>query len=209
MPKRQQMILLYGPPASGKDTITQALHERDDRYCLFPRIKYGPGRTATYRMVTAKQLEVIRSKSGEVLWENRRYGATYIVDRSHLAAMLTHSLIPVIHIGQAGAIPPITAALPEVQPLIVALTCPRPIAQARLEARRTGDTHDRLIAYDATDRLTGADLTIDTGIITPGQAAQQIAHLCRAPRHAGVPVPMHHRASGVDTSRTTRTARIL
>jgi guanylate kinase len=168
------LVLLYGPPASGKDTITRALTRQDERYQLFKRLKCGPGRTDTYRMITPEQLQDLRSIPGEVLWENSRYGATYVFDRSQLNVMLTERLLPVLHIGQADAIPAITKAVPDARPLIVSLTCPRDIARSRIEERGTGDTSQRLAAYDSTKQLTCPDLILDTSAISPAQAAEQI-----------------------------------
>ncbi|MGK5554002.1 hypothetical protein ACSNOI_20525 [Actinomadura kijaniata] len=39
-------IVLYGPPASGKDTITAASSALDDRYVYFHKLKVGAGRSA-------------------------------------------------------------------------------------------------------------------------------------------------------------------
>ncbi|MGH2941284.1 MAG: hypothetical protein ACRDLN_00705 [Solirubrobacteraceae bacterium] len=38
-------VALYGPPASGKDTITRALTELDARYVHYLRLKAGSGRS--------------------------------------------------------------------------------------------------------------------------------------------------------------------
>jgi guanylate kinase len=51
-----QGILLYGPPASGKDTITVELCELNQTYGAFERLKIGSGRTRGYRMGSADQL---------------------------------------------------------------------------------------------------------------------------------------------------------
>lgn len=39
-------LLLYGPPAAGKDTVTAALPEIDARYVAFRRLKIGNGESA-------------------------------------------------------------------------------------------------------------------------------------------------------------------
>ncbi|MDO3687683.1 hypothetical protein [Micromonospora sp. C28ISP2-4] len=95
-------VILYGPPAAGKDTITRALTDADPADRLFRRLKAGPGRTAGYRMTTADKLKELRSR-GEVAWENDRYGARYIVDRPALRRDLT-DYVPVVHLGQTEAV---------------------------------------------------------------------------------------------------------
>jgi guanylate kinase len=60
----------------------------------------------------------------------------------------------------------------------VSLTCPRDVAAARIAERATGDTAERLAAYDGTPALPGATLTIDTSAIPSGEAARQIAAAC-------------------------------
>lgn len=170
-----RMVLLYGPPASGKDTITRALERRCGRFRQFPRLKCGGGRTTGYRMVTAAQVEAVRA-GGDVLWENQRYGAVYLVDRPYLTQMLDDGLVPVIHLGQIEAVRAIAAAIPHVTTLTVALECPRSVCLTRLEARGTDDVAERLAAYDATPPLVGADLTINTSITPPEDSAARIRH---------------------------------
>jgi guanylate kinase len=172
-------VVLYGPPAVGKDTITAALASVSDRYRLFPRLKAGPGRTAGYRMVAIDQLEALR-RAGEILWENERYGAVYAVDRPELVAMLEHDQVPVLHLGQAAAVTVVTGAVLDVQWLVVSLTCPRSIAEGRIVQRDTGDTAARLAAYDATESLPDPDLTIDTSSVSPHCAAGKIHTAVRA-----------------------------
>ncbi|KPC90472.1 hypothetical protein [Streptomyces albidoflavus] len=55
----RQGILLYGPPAAGKDTTTAALTELDEQYASFTRLKIGTGKTKGYRMGTPEQLTVL------------------------------------------------------------------------------------------------------------------------------------------------------
>lgn len=153
-------VILYGPPASGKDTITSALRRLDSRYALFPRLKAGKGRVSGYRMTTLDEIERLRAK-GEVLWENHRYGATYAVDRDALLAHLRRH-IGVIHLGQPEAVEAIVKAIDAVEWLVVYLHCPRDIAAQRIEARGTGDVEARLRAWDETLPMPGADLGIDT-----------------------------------------------
>lgn len=185
-------VVLYGPPAAGKDTVTVALHQLDARYRLFRRIKHGPGRTAGYRMVSAEQLEQLR-RDGEVIWENHRYGATYVVDRAQLLADAA-AAVPVLHLGQLPAVDAVRAAVPAIGWLTVELWCPRAVAAQRIRARGTGDDEARLAAYDQTDRLDEAALRLDTTTLTPEQAAAAVDRATRT-TVAGAParpVPSDH-----------------
>ncbi|MGC5017447.1 kinase [Micromonospora sp. DT47] len=165
-------VILYGPPASGKDTVTAALHRLDNRYQQFRRLKAGPGRTSGYRMTTDGELASLRA-SGGVVWENRRYGSVYVVDGPGLRQQL-HEAIPVVHLGQADAIDAIRRAFPDVEWTVVALTCPRAVAERRIVERQTGDAAERLTAWDETEPFAGADLAIDTSRTLPGAAAELI-----------------------------------
>jgi guanylate kinase len=169
-------VVLYGPPASGKDTITAALTQLDPTYQLFRRLKVGPGRRAGYRMTTAGHVNKLRA-DGEVVWENSRYGATYVVDRHSLGVALSAG-IPVVHLGQPEATVAVRTATPATAWLIVWLWCPRDIAARRLEQRNATDVADRLVAWDSTPAFPSADMTIDTSTVSPAEAAASIgAHV--------------------------------
>jgi guanylate kinase len=164
-------VILYGPPAAGKDTVTKSLSDVDPRYRLFRRIKVGSGRTEGYRLATVAEVDRLRA-AGEILWENRRYGATYFVDRGFLAEELSEAW-PVLHLGQPDAIPAIRGAFPPDCWLVVYLWCSRPVAERRVVARDTGDVAARMQAWDATEPIS-ADLSIDTGCMEAGDAAALI-----------------------------------
>lgn len=174
-------IVLYGPPASGKSTVTRELHTLDQHFSLFKRLKSGAGRTEEYRMVPETEIDELRLR-GEVVWENQRYGAVYVIDRPSLATALENG-VPVVHVGQPEAV----KAIREVQGnwLVVSLWCPRDLAVSRIRARATGDIAEREQAWDSTPALLEADLSINTDDVAPTEAAhlilaahrQQAAHV--------------------------------
>jgi guanylate kinase len=168
-------VILYGPPAAGKDTITEALHRLDPRYSLFRRLKAGGGKTTGYRMTTSAALDELR-ENGDLIWENSRYSAVYAVDRP---ALLDHlaSGRPVLHLGQVEAIEAVTEATPVARWIVVHVWCPRDIAEERLTARNPKDVADRLSAWDQTLSIDSADLTINTAHLAPVAAAEQIHRL--------------------------------
>ena len=163
-------MILYGPPAAGKDTVTEALTRLNESYRLYQRLKVGAGRTVGYRMTTLPHVDALRS-AGSLVWENRRYDALYVVDRASLAGMLK-VCIPVLHLGQVGAVKAVTAALPiATRCVTVWLWCPRDVALGRITERGTGDTTARLRAWDETAPLPGADVSINTAHLHPANAA--------------------------------------
>lgn len=167
-----QAVILYGPPASGKDTVTKYLITQG--FAHFERLKHGPGRTAGYRMINASELARIMSTSDGVLWLNSRYDSTYVVDRTHLTAILASGQVPILHLGQPEAIDAIRRATSDVRWLVVELWCPREIAIRRMIDRATNDLPERIQAYDDTPLLPHPDLQIDTFTTSPDAAALQI-----------------------------------
>ncbi|MEV7229709.1 kinase [Polymorphospora sp. NPDC051019] len=128
-------------------------------------------------MTTLKELAELRS-AGEVVWENRRYEATYVVDAPGVRQELGEG-IPVLHLGQVEAIDAVRQAFPNVRWTVVALTCPRDVAERRIVQRQTGDSWARLRAWDETESITTVNLTIDTSETPPVSAAKLINQVVR------------------------------
>jgi guanylate kinase len=167
-----QGVVLYGPPASGKDTVTNALTTIDPRYRLFERLKVGPGRTSGYRVTSNDELEAL-AVAGEIVWENRRYGSRYAIDRTTLRTMIADGQIPVVHAGQPEVVTAVRQAIPG-RWCVVQLWTSREVAATRIAERQTGDSAARLEAWDATPHLTDADLDLDTASLSPERAASLI-----------------------------------
>ncbi|MFF3775748.1 guanylate kinase [Streptomyces sp. NPDC002232] len=175
-----QGVVLYGPPAAGKDTITTALAELHPQYVQFTRLKVGTGKSASYRMGTAEQLRELEA-AGDVVYANSRYGNTYAVDRPGVDAAFAAG-VPVVHLGQVDGIQSLVSGYPA-QWLVVLLWCPREVTARRSAERGDGDTVARLAAWDATREDLNAhpnlawDLTVDTTTASPQDAAQLIDQL--------------------------------
>ncbi|WP_324191429.1 kinase [Nocardia elegans] len=171
-------MILYGAPASGKDTVTREITKQDSAFRLFRRIKVGAGRTSGYRISSRAELSRLREDS-QVIWENNRYGADYAIDRPGLVAMFDDDLIPVVHAGQTGVVDALRDAMPDIRWTVIQLRCSRSTAERRIIDRGTGDTAERLAAWDNTPVLDEADCTIDTDVISAEDAADMIRALAQ------------------------------
>lgn len=176
----KQGVILYGPPAAGKDTVTTALTELNSKYAQFARLKVGAGKSAGYRMGTAEQLHELEA-AGDVVYANARYGNTYVIDRPGVDAAFAAG-VPVVHLGQVDGINTLVDGYPA-DWLVVLLWCPREVTEQRSTGRGDGDTAARLAAWDATredlDAYPGTtwDLTVDTTEAAPQDAAWLIDQL--------------------------------
>lgn len=172
-------LVLYGAPASGKDTVTAALAAHDSRFQLFKRLKTGPGRNSGYHMVTNSELDQ-KAAQGELIWENTQYGARYAIDRSTLKRMFSAGVVPVVHAGQHGVVRAVRQAAPGARWVVVQLRCSRESARVRIIGRDTGDADQRLAVWDRTPPLADADLTIDTDAVSANTAAELILQLTKS-----------------------------
>ncbi|WP_042404684.1 phosphotransferase-like protein [Streptacidiphilus carbonis] len=173
-------VILYGPPASGKDTITAALTSLDERFQQFARLKIGAGRSGGYRMGTAEQLELLEA-AGDVVYANSRYGSTYVIDRPGLDVAFA-SGVPVVHLGQVDGVRALLEGYPANWTTVL-LWCSRSITEARSQGRGDADTPARLAAWDATEQDLAAhaefawDLTLTTQARPPVESAYRIVQL--------------------------------
>jgi guanylate kinase len=175
-------IVLYGPPAAGKDTVTAALAQLDRRYGQFARLKVGSGKSAGYRMGTAEELAALEA-AGDVVYANSRYGNTYVIDRPGLT-MAFAAGVPVLHLGQVDGIRALVDGYPGNWTAVL-LWCPREVTAQRSKGRGDADTAARLAAWDATREDLDAhpdmvwDLTVDTADTSPEESARLIDQLVR------------------------------
>lgn len=179
-------IILYGPPAAGKDSITAALERRPGAtFVLFAKLKAGAGRADGYRPATGEEIDRLRRR-GDVVHENRRYGNHYVVDRPALDDLAHRAVIPVVHMGQLDGVRALRRHGPR-RWLSVLVWCSRATTANRLRHRGAVDAPERLRVWDATaedlaGQVTGDfHLVIDTDRLVPEAAAATIArHLTPA-----------------------------
>lgn len=171
-------VILYGPPCSGKDTITGELSSIARQYTLFERLKAGPGRAAGYRPATLQAIEELR-RAGHLLYRNARYGAEYAIDRLEMAKLLENDRTPILHMGQVAGIRAVTR-FPADWTLVL-LWCPYGVTKARCSERGDRDLDARLRVWEETrsDLLDNDDvpwsLVISTDRTPASEAAQAIA----------------------------------
>ncbi|MET9646193.1 phosphotransferase-like protein [Streptomyces syringium] len=176
----QQGVILYGPPAAGKDTVTAALTKLNGRYGQFARLKIGSGKSAGYRMGTSEHLRNLEAV-GDVVYTNSRYGNTYVIDRPGVDAAFAAG-VPVVHLGQIDGIRAVVDGY-LADWAVVLLWCPREVTEQRSGARGDSDTVARLAAWEATRKDldahpdTGWDLTVDTTVTSPAESARLIDQL--------------------------------
>ncbi|MBT1184896.1 guanylate kinase [Streptomyces sp. CJ_13] len=184
----KQGVILYGPPAAGKDTVTAALTDLNSKYAQFARLKVGTGKAVGYRMGTPEQLHELEA-AGDVVYANSRYGNTYAIDRPGVDAAFAAG-VPVVHLGQVDGIHALVDGYPA-DWSVVLLWCPRQVTEQRSAGRGDSDTAARLAAWDATredlDAHPGTawDLTVDTTASAPQDAARLIDQLLE--QRAGAP----------------------
>ena len=122
-------------------------------------------------MTTTAAIDNLRGQ-GEIVWENHRYGAHYVIDKPSLLYRLANH-VPVLHAGQTEVVDAVKSATPSAHWLVVYIWCPRDVAAARIAARATGDTEARLRAWDETTPIQ-ADVRINTAEVPAVEAAQEI-----------------------------------
>ena len=181
-------IILFGPPASGKDTITSCLTGLDPHLAPFARLKIGEGRSQGYRMGTTDQLRHLEA-AGDIVYRNDRYNSVYLVDRPGLDAAFADEHVPIVHLGQIAGITALTTGYPAVW-LTVRLDCPREVTVQRSTGRGDTDTPARLAAWDATaadlqENPATWDLHLHTDQLTPAEAAAEITKALAALRQRG------------------------
>ncbi|MEU1710081.1 guanylate kinase [Streptomyces sp. NPDC005706] len=182
--KGGQGVILYGPPAAGKDTVTTALTELRPQCRQFARLKVGSGKSLGYRMGTAEQLRNLEA-AGEVVYANSRYGNVYVIDAPGLDAAFMAG-VPVVHLGQVDGIRALLDGYPA-DWAVVLLWCPREATAERSAGRGDSDTTARMAAWDATQEDLDAhpgmvwDLTVDTTASSPEEVARLIDQLLAQP----------------------------
>ncbi|GGP18423.1 guanylate kinase [Nonomuraea glycinis] len=170
-------IVLYGPPASGKSTVTAALTALDSRLVLLRKLKAGTWHGSEYEFVGFERLAELRA-AGRLLVETYRYGNAYAVDRHQVQQITGAGMLPVVHMGNIPDVRRLVEAGPW---LPVMLWVSRETCERRSRRRGDSDTAQRLRAWDETlaDLHVHGDglfaLRLYTDQVSAGEVARQIA----------------------------------
>lgn len=186
----RRLLILSGTPASGKDSVTDALIAHSDRFVRLKKHRSGEGgrQDDTYTQVTSWVFRTMVRRQAFAQW-HARYDRLYGVSWTALDAAWAAGKIPVIHNGR-----PIDAQallnLPGVLARHVVLLCSEPATRRRLALRSAqpgfaDDADARLKAYaEERDELTEmlrsclpapCDLCLNTERVLLDEAVRLIA----------------------------------
>lgn len=179
-----QIVVLFGAPTVGKDTVSAVLAARSPKYEHFIKHKRGAGTRHGYTLVSDEQLAQLRD-AGRIVSEVDRYGSTYAIDRARLAESLDAGRRVLIH----SAEPSEALALVALGARLILLECSRTTAEERLRRRDPETVEQRLRVFDLVDsRVDGlasrATLRLATDSLTPDEVADIIERALDGPENA-------------------------
>ncbi|MDX2372788.1 hypothetical protein NJD71_01450 [Psychrobacter sp. PP-21] len=97
----KKILLISGTPASGKDTLTNLLCQKDKRFTHFKKHKMGEsGRIDDTYIFVDKETFNSMADNEEFIQYHYRYERGYAVAFSQLQVCWSKGLIPVIHVGK-------------------------------------------------------------------------------------------------------------
>lgn len=150
----KKIILLCGPPASGKDTLTELLKKRNNIFCYFKKHRVAnqvdrSRNLTTYFQISLKEFQQTIGKD-EFIQFHKRYERFYGVSRKVLNNYLQCDKIPIIHVGKIYDLMELEAAL-EANVAKILIWETKDVIRERLMLRHHGDykeIHLRLKSYD-------------------------------------------------------------
>jgi guanylate kinase len=167
-------VILHGPPASGKSTVTRELISLKSGFRNFKTIKVTTDSSfGDYEFLTPIEFNRVENEN-RIVWQIHRYDAIYAIDRLRLADDLLCS-VPIVQVGQAGAVGAVVKEFSDTTWVTVDLRCDRQSARARLVARNPREVELRISVWDKTPQLDNCTLVLDTVVLSPSDTAARIA----------------------------------
>ena len=162
-------VILYGPPGSGKSTITKLLQQTLRGGTKIRLIKVANGTNDEYLHMSRAEFNKIEPFN--ILWSTERYGTTYAIRKDSIVH-LESSLTPIIELGQAKAIKAVEAAT-DYKWFKVSLQCTKETAARRLTSRKRQE--ERIDNWHNTEPID-ADVTLDTTHLSVAETKQLIVN---------------------------------
>lgn len=177
-----RIVVLYGAPTAGKDTVTEVLVSRDVGFEHFIKHKVGSGSRHGYTVVSGQELAALRDE-GRIVSEVARYGSIYAIDKMRIVSSLERGVTPIIHSAEPAEV----TRLKKMGAALVIMECSRGVARERLARRDPATIDERLAVWDTVagrlpEVLPMADIRIATDSISPESAADMILATVRGTR---------------------------
>jgi guanylate kinase len=159
-----QALLISGTPASGKDTLSDALAKTDSNFIHFRKHKIASGGKLddSYFLVTSSEFEDIKRQGG-FIQSHERYGRGYGVSVEEFNRVRFNSQVPIIHVGKYENLKQFRDyGLSKA--ISILIFTDRNTTAHRLALRHGNDSpeiHDRLIAYDEEISLLREHMNYD------------------------------------------------
>jgi len=183
---QNKLLLLSGTPASGKDSITNALINLDSKFVHFKKHKIATGGKldTSYHLVTKKEFHQMEN-NGEFVQCHYRYDRGYGVARHELEGYWAFGKIPIVHVGKYENI---DLFFREKNILIVSilLLISKNETKCRLYERHVNDNTEidnRLMAYDEERKelanliSSGSELKFDLMIENTRSHIKKTSHI--------------------------------
>lgn len=183
---KNRLILISGTPASGKDTITDALIMLNSDFIHFRKHKISTGGKLddSYYLVTKEKFDEMVN-NGDFVQHHYRYDRGYAVARHVLEENWKNGKVPIIHVGKYENIDPFFKDN-NISIISILLLVSRKETENRLSERHAKDSAEiktRLLAYDEerkelSDLIScGTELKFDLIIENTRSKAEKAASL--------------------------------
>lgn len=177
---KPRAILISGPPASGKDTLTRALGCIDPAYRMANKHKDSRAGSTHHIIVTPAAFDAMLEQGAFLQW-HERYGRRYGLACRTVEDILAEGGFPIIHTGRLANLRMLQSVMPDA--VSVLLQAPLNVLTGRLSQRHAGNAVEIAARLDAaeTEIAETRDCTDDFDIVfhndgDDGDAAARALH---------------------------------